>query len=306
MIRPPIALFVFNRLVHTIHTIEALQKNHGARESTLYIYSDGPRSDADAEGVAEVRSYVKAVTGFADVILVERERNLGLACSLISGIDEVLDAHESIIVLEDDLITSPHFLQFMYDALRCYEHEEQVVAIHGYSFPLGIPLPDTFFVRYTGCWGWGTWRRGWDLFETDGKKLLEQLQRLQITKSFDKNGSYPFTRMLEDQVSGKVDSWAIRWHAATFLKNKLTLYPGVSMVKNIGHDGSGVHCGKSTFYDVGLTDEGVNVYPIPVREDMRVAGSLEAYNRRGHSGVVRYCLWKLFGKWVRVRGRNCQ
>jgi len=305
MKRPPIALFVYNRLVHTTLTLEALQKNLGASDSILYIFSDGPRNDADVECVDAVRNYLKVITGFADVILVERERNLGLASSLIGGINEVLAVHDSIIVLEDDLVTSPFFLQFMYDSLRCYEHEEQVVAVHGYTFPMGNTLPDTFFLRYTGCWGWSTWRRAWTLFEPDGRKLLEQLRNLHVTASFDRNGTYPYTRMLEDQVKGKVDSWAIRWHAATFLKNKFTLYPGVSLVRNIGHDGSGVHCGKSKFYDVVLADRMVKVCSIPILEDIRVSSCLEAYNRRGHSGIVRYCLWKIFGNWVRIRSRNC-
>lgn len=299
MNRPPIALFVYNRLVHTMHTVEALRKNHGALESILYIYSDGPKNEADSENVAAVRKYVKAVTGFAEVVLVERERNLGLACSLISGITDVLELHDSIIVLEDDLVTSPCFLQFMGDALSCYQHEEQVAAIHGYAFPLGILLPDTFFLRNSGCWGWGTWRRGWALFETDGRKLLEQLRSLKLTASFDMNGAYPYTRMLEDQMNGKIDSWAVRWHAATFLENKLTLYPGMSLVKNIGHDRSGSHCGKSAFYDVGLSDKDVKVNPVPVDEDLRVSDCLEAYFRRGHSGFVRYWIWKLFSKWGR-------
>lgn len=298
MNRAPIALFVYNRLIHTKRTIKALQMNNGARESILYIFSDGPRSDADMKGVAAVRNFVKEVSGFAEVIIVERERNLGLGRSLTGGIDTVLADHQSIIVLEDDLVTSPHFLQFMGDALRCYEHEEQVAAIHGYMFPLGITLPDTFLLRNTGCWGWSTWRRSWALFEPDGKNLLEQLRNLNLTNSFDMNGAYHYTRMLEEQVSGKIDSWAIRWHASTFLKNKLTLYPGLSLVQNIGHDGSGKHCGKSTFYDVDLMDKRVPVYPIPAIEDLNIARDLEDYFRKGHSGIVRYCLWKLFGKEV--------
>jgi hypothetical protein len=290
---PPIALFVYNRIDHTTLTIEALQKNIGAHESTLYIFSDGPRNEADAKGVAAVRNYVKGVTGFADLKIVERERNLGLANSLIGGISELLESHDSIIVLEDDLVTSPHFLKFMGDALKCYKHEERVAAVHGYTFPLRIPLPVTFFLRYTGCWGWGTWRRGWALFEPDSRKLLYRLRNLQLTKSFDIDGAYPNTRMLEAQASGKIDSWAVRWHAATFVNNKLNLYPGISLVKNIGHDGSGVHCGKSTFYDVDLIDRGVEVCPIPVCANPEVASSLEEYLRRGHSGFVRYLLWKL-------------
>lgn len=292
----PVALFVYNRIDHAIRTIEALQKNHGARDSVVYIFSDGPRNQADEQSVAAVRNYIAGVKGFAEVTIVARERNLGLSRSLISGINEVLDSSESIIVLEDDLVTSPYFLQFMGDALKFYENEDRVAAVHGYTFPLGIPLPETFFLRHTGCWGWGTWRRGWELFESDGLKLLHQLQELGLTKKFDMNGAYPFTQLLEDQVNGKNDSWAVRWHASAFLKNKLNLYPGGALVRNIGHDNSGSHCCRSTFYDVELMDTMINVSSISFCEDRSVASSLEAYLRRGHSGILQYWMWKLFGK----------
>lgn len=292
----PIGLFVYNRLNHTKRTVEALQKNIGASGSILYIFSDGSRNDTDAEEVALVRSYIKGITGFADKIIIEREQNLGLSRSLTGGIDEILDSHDSIIVLEDDLVTSPYFLQFMKDALAYYEHEEKVVAVHGYTFPLRIQLPETFFVRNTGCWGWGTWRRGWALFEPDGGKLLMNLQNLSLTKSFDMNGAYPYTQMLKDQVSGIVDSWAIRWYASTFLSDKFNLYPGVSLIKNIGHDGSGEHSYSSPFYDVHLSDRRIEVSPIPFCEDTSVANRLETYFRRGHSGITRYWIWKLFGR----------
>jgi hypothetical protein len=293
---PPIGLFAYNRLSHTMRTIEALQKNYGACESILYIFSDGPRNDVDVKEVAEVRNYIKRVTGFADVIIIEREQNLGLSRSLTGGIGDVLDSHDSIIVLEDDLVTSPYFLQFMKDALTYYEYEEQVVAVHGYTFPLRIQLPETFFLRSTGCWGWGTWKRGWAIFEPDGRKLMEQLQNSHLTTRFDMNGAYPYTRMLEGQVRGEVDSWAIRWYASAFLSDKLNLYPGVSLVRNIGHDGSGEHSYNSSFYDVCLSDRRIEVHSIPLCEDTRAVNSMEAYFRRGHSGNINYWLWKLFGK----------
>jgi hypothetical protein len=169
-----------------------------------------------------------------------------------------------------------------------------VVAVHGYTFPLGIPLPETFFLRHTGCWGWGTWKRGWELFEPDGLKLLRQLQDQKLTKNFDMNGAYPFTQMLLNQVNEKNDSWAIRWHASAFLNNKLNLYPGGALVSNIGHDNSGSHCCRSTYYDVDLMNLIVSVSSIPVCEDRCVANNLEAYFRRGHSGILRYWIWKLF------------
>lgn len=301
----PIVLFVYNRLSHTMRTVEALQKNHGSDKSTLYIFSDGPKDETDSQQVEQVRNYLKSINGFDTVIVAERQQNLGLAQSIISGVSEVIEKHGRVIVLEDDLVTSPFFLKFMNDALTCYEDEDRVAAIHGYTFPLKISLPETFFLRNTGCWGWGTWLKSWVLFEADGQKLLSHLKNLRLTQNFDMNGAYPYTRMLELQVAGAVDSWAVRWHASTFLKKKLTLYPGVSLVKNIGHDGSGIHCGKSKFYDVGLADSAVKVYPISICENVQVLDRFEAYNRRGHSGIIRYCLWKLFGKLVRVRGRNC-
>lgn len=293
---PPIILFVYNRLSHTMRTVEALQKNYGSDKSTLYIFSDGPKNDTDSQQVELVRNYLKSINGFDTVIVTERQQNLGLAQSIISGVSEVIEKHERVIVLEDDLVTSPYFLQFMGDALKFYENEDRVAAVHGYTFPLGIPLPETFFLCHTGCWGWGTWRRGWELFESDGLKLLHQLQELGLTKKFDMNSAYPYTKMLEDQVNGKNDSWAVRWHASTFLKTKLTLYPGVSLVRNIGHDGSGAHCRTSSLYDVSLLNREVKVLSVPLREDLSVAKNLEAFLRKGHSGFLRYWAWKLFGR----------
>jgi hypothetical protein len=285
MSRPPITLFVYNRLVHTILTLEALQKNLGARETILYIFSDGPRSDADAEGVAAVRNYVKGVAGFADVILVERERNLGLARSLMGGIDEALGTHESIIVLEDDLVTSPYFLQFMNDALNMYADNPLVASVQGYLPPLGIQLPHVFFLRYVGCWGWGTWRRGWDLFEPDSARLLSDLKRKGLSHEFDVGG-YPFTRMLARQVAGELDSWAIRWHAALFLADKLSLYPGESLVQNIGHDGSGIHCNQSSHFDVPLADMAISVGKENPMKNINAHKALAAYFREIHPSLT--------------------
>ena len=292
----PIVLFVYNRSKHTCQTLEALLANELAAESDLFIYSDGPKRPEDEAEVLAVRELIKGVDGFNSVTIIEREHNLGLTKSIILGVTEIVNRFGRIIVLEDDIVTSPYFLQFMNDALSLYENKEQVVAIQGYTFPLGIPLPDTFFLHHTGCWGWGTWRRGWALFDPDGEKHLEALKKSQLTTSFDHNGAYPFTKMLQNQVTGKIDTWDILWYASTFINQGLNLYPGGSLVKNIGLDGSGVHCGKSTFYDVPLLERRVDVRQIPVKVNHRAVGNLEAYFRTGHSGFIRYWLWKLFGK----------
>ena len=150
-------------------------------------------------------------------------------------------------MLEDDLLTSPYFLDFMNEGLSIYEEDEKVISIHGYVYPISEKLPETFFLRGADCWGWATWKRGWDLFEPDGGLLLNKLEESKQTEEFDFNRSYPYTQMLKDQINGKTNSWAVRWYASAFLQNKYTLYPGKSLVSNIGGDGSGTNTGLNQF-----------------------------------------------------------
>lgn len=239
----PIALFVYNRPWHTQQTIEALKKNILAPESDLIIFSDGPKDSTESrESVFKLREYLKTISGFKSVKIVAREENYGLAKSIINGVTEVVNEYSRIIVLEDDMITSKYFLQYMNEALNLYEYEDKVISVHAYIYPVKKLLPETYFLRGADCWGWATWKRGWDLFESDGKKLLKELVDRKLIKKFDFNGSYPYTQMLHDQIAGKNNSWAIRWYASAFLKDKLTLYPGKSLINNIGFDGSGTHC----------------------------------------------------------------
>ncbi len=239
----PIVLFVYNRPDHTRKTVEALQKNELARKSMLFIYSDAAKNIAEEDKENEVRDYIKTIDGFKKVTIINRENNLGLANSIIDGVTKIVNKYGKIIVLEDDLVTSPYFLKFMNDALDLYENNNEVVSIHGYQYPLkdSSHLPDTFFIKGADCWGWATWIDGWKIFEYDGKKLLEELQFKKLQREADFNNSFAYTKMLRDQIKGKNNSWAIRWYMSAFLKNKLTLYPKKSLVQNIGFDHSGTH-----------------------------------------------------------------
>ena len=152
MILAPITLFTYNRLWHTQQTIEALRNNELADVSELFLFSDGPKSEADREKVQSVREYLKSVTGFKKVAVVERDRNLGLAQSIISGVTEFVNKYGRVIVLEDDMLTSPFFLRFMNDALEFYKDEEKVISIHGYMYPVKAELPETFFLKGADCW----------------------------------------------------------------------------------------------------------------------------------------------------------
>lgn len=264
----PITLFVYNRLAHTRKTIEALQKNELAIESNLIIFSDGFKKSPESQAsVLVVREYLKTINGFKSIKIIERSENLGLAKSIISGVTEIVNQYNKIIVLEDDLITSPYFLRYMNDALKLYENQEEVISIHAYIYPVKHFLPETFFIKGADCWGWATWKRGWDLFEADGRKLLNELKAKKLTKEFDLNGSYPYTQMLKGQIKGLNNSWAVRWYASAFLKNKLTLYPGHSLISNSGFDDSGTHTGKTDAFYTSAYDQPIKITEIPIVED---------------------------------------
>lgn len=264
----PLALFVYNRPWHTRQTVEALLASPIAAESRLYVFSDAPRNEAESHMVAEVRSYISNLAGFKSITVVDRKTNLGLAQSIIDGVTRLCTEYGRVIVVEDDLVTSPYFLQYMNDGLDVYKDVEQVVSIHGYVYPLKATLPETFFLRGADCWGWATWKRGWDLFEPDGQVLLRELTQRKLTHSFDFDGTYPYTRMLRNQIKGKNNSWAIRWYASAFLRNKFTLYPGRSLVLNIGMDNSGTHCSTTGDFAGDMADSPVRIEPIPVEEHL--------------------------------------
>ncbi len=250
----PIVLFVFNRLWHTKQTIEALQKNDLAAESELFIYSDGSKVGKNEVAVNEVRSYAMSITGFKTITIIKREKNWGLAASIVDGVSEIVNKYGKIIVLEDDLVTSPCFLKYMNSNLNLYATNQKVASIHGYIYPISN-LPDSFFIRGADCWGWATWSRAWKEFDADGRSLLNQLKANGLEYECEFNGRYGYTKMLSEKIKGNNDSWAIRWYVSDFLKDMLKLYPGKTYVKNIGNDNSGTHCSTSLDFDSELNLE---------------------------------------------------
>ena len=265
----PIALFVYNRLEHTKRTVSALQNNELSKDSDLIIFSDAAKNESGLESVRGLRNYLKKITGFKSLEIIERQENFGLAKSIISGVTEVVNRYGKIIVLEDDLLTSPYFLDYMNKGLDLYENNDEVISIHAYIYPVKDKLPETFFLKGADCWGLATWKRGWDLFESDGQKLLNELESRKLIKEFNWNGAYPYNQMLKGQIFRFNNSWAIRWHASAFLKNKLTLYPGESLVSNSGLDSSGTHTSShgSELFVCKVKNTPVKLESLEIKED---------------------------------------
>lgn len=288
MNRAPIALFTFSRPDHTRRTVEALLQNSLVSSHDLIIFSDAARSQDQQFAVDQVRSYLKTITGFRSITTHYRLRNFGLARSIIEGVTQVLSSHERIIVMEDDLVTSPHFLTYMNDALDRFADDDRVISVHGYVYPVNRPLPEAFFLRGADCWGWATWRRGWHLFNADGQALLDQLLiNKELLRTFDFDGAFGYSSMLKDQVKGLNDSWAVRWYASAFLADKLTLYPGRSLVHNIGSDGSGTHHGVGMVHDVALSGSPIDLSEVIVVPSGVGRVAVEAFFRTSSKSIFK-------------------
>jgi len=263
----PIALFAYCRANHLARTVAALRANPEAKNSRLYVFSDAARDAASAEGVQQVREYLECIEGFARVNLIVRSQNFGLSRNITEGVSAVLAEHDAVIVVEDDVLVSPFFLSFMNDALALYSDKDRVGSISGFAFPIEASEP--FFLRGADCWGWATWRERWRYYNPDGGELLAQLNERGLTHAFDLEGAMAYTQMLKDQIVGHNDSWAVRWHASCFLRDLLILYPGKTLVKNIGNDGSGTHANiVDDSYTSEFSPEPVKLRAIPIAQDV--------------------------------------
>jgi len=274
----PIVLFAYNRPEHTRKTVEALQRNAPAGDSDLFIFSDAPRDESAKEAVGEVRSYIKNITGFKNISIIERDKNFGLADSIIDGVTRMADKYGKIIVLEDDIVTSPAFLKYMNDALDLYENDERVMHVSGYFPPIKNDLPDTFFYNQTSCWGWGTWARAWENYNGNAGSLIEEVKKRNQAKKLDIDGSIGFMSTLRANAAGEIKTWAVKWHASVFLAGGLCLHPNKSLVLNIGHDGTGINSEATNAYGSDFARTAVKLERQELRESPEARRLVSAFN----------------------------
>lgn len=241
----PIVLFVYNRPWHTRQTLEALMANEFADVSQLIVYSDGPKDNATVEQlnkIIEVRKLIREKRWCGHVEIFESDKNIGLDASIIAGVTEILNKFDKLIVLEDDLIISEDFLDFMNRSLKLYENEKRVMHIAGHSFPLFRKKNGIYFLKYISPWGWATWADRWKYFEKDAAILYKKLEQNKVNWT-DFNCGYgnEFKSLLLYNIVHCQNNWDIRWHTSVYLNNGLSLMPKISLVRNIGFDEYGTH-----------------------------------------------------------------
>lgn len=260
MMLTPIALFVYNRPVHTRRTLGALLRNDLASESELFIFSDAPKKPEADNAVCEVREYIRKIAGFRSVRIFERDKNWGLANSIIDGVTSVVNQYGRVIVLEDDLVTSPHFLEYMNAALRHYERDPKAFSIGAYNFPdktMSIPCDyqwDTYASVRCCSWGWATWVDRWKRIDWDMAYYGNFVRDRTAQESFNRGGP-DMSGMLKMQYEGRIDSWAIRFCYAHHANHMHCIYPVKTLVMNIGLDHSGMHCGVDPRREHASLDE---------------------------------------------------
>jgi len=228
----PIVLFVYNRLETLEKLIFSLKSNPECRDSDLIIFSDGPKNKnlTDIAAVDEVRNYIKNIDGFNSVEIFKNNKNLGLANSIIQGLSEVSNHFESFIVLEDDLLVSPHFLKYMNTSLKKYSNEQIVWCING--FGLNPKLfnyhkkinSDFYWTLRPSSHGWGTWSNRWKDAIWNENELTSLIKQNKNKKAILKAGADIFS-MFQNQTENKIDSWGVKWVINSCINYKFSLSP---------------------------------------------------------------------------------
>lgn len=243
----PVVIFAYNRDTHLKRTLEALQKNRLAKETNVYIFVDGPKSEKDKEKVRlvqEVANQYLNTDVFKNVVVEFADKNKGLADSIIGGVTKVIKKEKKVIVLEDDLLTAPDFLEYMNQGLEYYQNEKRVGAISGFCPALRKNIKNESGVyksRSGNSYGWGTWEDVWLNVDWNVKEYDKFIQDKQLQKSFNKI-QHGISDILIKQKEGKLSSWAVRWDYHFWKESLWTIYPVASHVTNIGFDGEGTTC----------------------------------------------------------------
>ena len=285
-------------------------KNAESEDSNLFIFSDAPKDDRSSEKVNQVRNYIKTISGFKSITIKEQTQNQGLAKSIIDGVTEIVNKFGKIIVLEDDIETSPYFLKYMNNALIFYENEKRIWSITGFTYPIKNKyLPDAFCFFAMSCWGWGTWANRWEHYDKNPDKYISLLTKKNKNR-FDYYGTTKMYSQITANKTGELNTWAIFWYAEQYINNGFQIMPAKPLSKNIGMDNSGVHCKKTSVYDYSLNENDLEIdfKNIPVEENSLATNLICEWFRKQKpsiivraKNIIKRIICKIFSKKIIVK-----
>jgi hypothetical protein len=273
----PIFLYAYNRPSHLREMLESLKKNPLAAQSRLIVHSDGPKNAKDVPKIGEVRRILRQKQWAGTMQIIEHKNNIGLKDSGDQRLTNVINKFGRSIVLQDDFVLARGFLKYMNDALTLYEKENKVMHISGYMYPGATGLPGTFFLPVTSIWGFATWKRAWKYLESDANKLVNKIIEMDGISRFDMGGAANAFETLKKNADGVMYSFDIYWYASVFIHDGLALHPKISMVRNIGNDGSGANCGlEPDFLNQDIGNK-IEVKKIPLTISNEAIYSIKSY-----------------------------
>jgi glycosyltransferase involved in cell wall biosynthesis len=259
----------YNRPWHTAQVLNALRE-HSVQN--LFIFSDGPKTENDKQAVLATRRLFDKVN-WTKPEIIYRETNYGLAKSILSAVDYVFEKYDRLILLEDDCVPGNYYFEFIEKCLSKYENNERIFGINGYTVPIPDGLLrdypfDIYFYPRIGSWGWATWKRAWAYYDTDLSKLYNQViaDNIDITQ-----GGTDIPDNVRKLLNGQLrDVWTLNWVLAVYLNKGYYIYPTTSQIRNIGLDGTGIHCDVSEKFNNSCADKKIITLPddVIVNQDL--------------------------------------
>lgn len=246
-------LFCYNRSRHLGEVLAGLRKNQGLTK--LYIFQDGLKCEEHRLEWEKVKAEIEDI----DWCIKEYHLspyNKGLACSIVDGINTVLKENDAVIVLEDDCVPTANFISFMHQCFEKYHEDKRVYSVSGYSYPIELEKSewDVYGCGRISSWGWGTWKDRWQIYQKD-YEMVKKMKQDKVLSQWLATWGRDLENMLVNNVRGQGDSWAVFWALAVIMRNGICINPYKSFIRNIGMDGSGVHCGTTQRFEVECISE---------------------------------------------------
>ena len=290
----PIAFFCFDRPYHTYRSIINLSQNPEAKDTDFIAFIDGPKETKDLIKIESVENILKSNSHlFKSFKIVKSSKNLSSALNIRKGVTEVLSKYKSVIVMEDDILVSEYFLQYMNESLEKYENYKDVWHINGYNYPLKTKNYDYYFIRLMHCWGWATWQDRWTEFLANplinDPYYIKSIFTEEMRRDLDLNSKGNFWSQIEANRSKKINTWAIFWYCFIFYKKGLCLSPALSYTKNIGLDNSGQNCsGSSNIHNKVLNNNSFINFPKEIKENKEAIKEIKEFIDHRYSYQQRF------------------
>ncbi len=240
---PPILFIIFNRIDTTEQVFEAIKK---VKPERLYIAADGPRPDVqdDILQCEQTRKITERIDWPCQLFTLFRNENLGTKYGIVAALNWFFEHEEEGIILEHDCLPGDQFFEFCAQLLAYYRHDPRIMHITGNNLQFGQVRGNAsyYFSAIPNIWGWASWRRVWNLYDTEMEKFPKFEEEKQMINVFpDKNTADWVSVMAKNIYDKKIKTWDYPLAFAIGINNGLCIVPNVNLASNIGFGAKAIH-----------------------------------------------------------------